>query len=607
MMASYVLSRTLVPLLSRMLMKNEKHGEHALDMFPWFTRFFDKLQGKYINLLKVFLDNRAFVLWVCLGIFAITMVIPFVVGKDFFPSTDTGLMKLHFRAPSGTRIEETEKLVAQVEDKIREIIPKEELLTINSMVDVPTSYNLGFVPTSNVGSMDAEISVALEEKHHPTVSYMKKIREEIALLFPGSSAYFQPADIVNQVLNFGMSAPIDIQFEFNNIQKSYEIAQELLPKLKGIPGLVDLAIPEVFDYPTLELDVDRVRASQLGITQRDVANSMLISLSSSSLVYPSYFLNPQNSVNYVVSVKVPLSHLSTVNDLLSTTITPGAANSLLQTTGFPSPTENTQSSAQRLGNLVTMRTINTMDNISHVNVQRVLNILGSAEGRDLGSVLDEIDNKIKSLKLPDGMHIHVRGQGEVMHEAFSRLGLGLIVAILLVYLLMVVLFQTWIDPFIVIVAVPGALTGILWTLLLTGTTINVVSFMGSIMAVGIAASNSILLVSFANDLRVEKGVDALEAALEAGKTRIRPVLMTALAMILGMFPTALALGEGGEQNAPLGRVVIGGLLVATCVTLFIVPIVYSLLRVDMPTKHLLDEQLEKEESELDENKGHAIS
>ena len=250
-----------------------------------------------------------------------------------------------------------------------------------------------------------------------------------------------------------------------------------------------------------------------------------------------------------------------------------------------------------------MRTVNTLNNISHVNVQRVLDITGGVEDRDLGAVLDDIDKKIKKIKLPDGMNIHVRGQGEVMHEAFSRLGLGLIVAILLVYLLMVILFQTWIDPFIVIVAVPGALTGILWTLLLTNTTINVVSFMGSIMAVGIAASNSILLVSFANDLRVEKGVDALEAALEAGKTRIRPVLMTALAMILGMFPTALALGEGGEQNAPLGRVVIGGLLVATCVTLFIVPIVYSLLRKDMPTKHLLDEQLEKEENELHEEKG----
>jgi multidrug efflux pump subunit AcrB len=600
MLASYVLSRTLVPLLSRMLMKDEKHGVHALDMFPWFTRFFDKLQDRYTKILQLFLANRTFVLWVCLGLVGITFIIPFVVGRDFFPSTDTGLMKLHFRAPSGTRIEETEKLVAQVEDKIKEIIPAKELITINSMVDVPISYNLGFVPTDNVASMDAEISVALAEGHHPTVGYMRKIREAVNLLFPGSTAYFQPADIVNQVLNFGVSAPIDIQFEFSDVQKSYDLAQQLLVQLKGIPGLVDLAIPQVFDYPTLNLDVDRVRASQLGITQRDVANNMLVSLSSSSLVYPSYFLNPKNNVNYTVAVKVPLEQLATVNDLLSTTITPDSQNRLLQSDGAPNLSQVPGATAQRLGNLINMRTTNTLNNISHVNVQRTLDILGSAEDRDLGSVLSDIQKKINQLKVPEGMRINIRGQGEVMNEAFHRLGLGLVVSIILVYLLMVVLFQTWIDPFIVMVAIPGALTGILWTLLITNTTINVVSFMGSIMAVGIAASNSILLVSFANDLRVEKGVDALEAALEAGKTRIRPVLMTALAMILGMFPTALALGEGGEQNAPLGRVVIGGLLVATVVTLFVVPIVYSLLRVSVPTKHLLDEQIEKEEAEPNE-------
>jgi multidrug efflux pump subunit AcrB len=596
MLASYLLSRTLVPILCRMLLEHEDHTE-GHEMFPRFSKAFNWLQARYDKTLHLLLDNRAVTLWTALVILLISFTLPFVTGTDFFPATDTGLMKIHFRAPAGTRIEENEKLIEKAEADIREIVPKEELTTINSMLGVPTSYNLAFVPTDNVGGMDGEILIALSKDHKPTLGYQQKIREKLKLDFPGSTIYFQPPDIVNQVLNFGLSSPIDVQIEGSNFKKNIEIVKTLQDKMHLIPGLVDVNLKQVFDYPNLDINVDRVRAARLGLSQRDVANSMLITLSSSALVAPSYFVNPVNNVNYTVAVKVPLRQLASVDDLLATPITTTSpVNQRASNTSDPLSIPGAQ--AQRLGNLTSMQASSIIAEVNHYNVQRVLNITGSVEDRDLGSVISDINKAIQSLgELPVGAKITVRGQGEVMNEAFQKLGLGLILAMILVYLLMVVLFQSWLDPFIVMVAVPGALVGILWMLLLTGTTINVESFMGSIMAVGIAASNSILLVSFANEVRVEKNMDVLEAAGEAGKTRLRPVLMTALAMIIGMLPAALALGEGGEQNAPLGRAVIGGLLVATLVTLFVVPIVYSYLRIDMPTKHLLDEKLAKEEQE----------
>jgi multidrug efflux pump subunit AcrB len=418
----------------------------------------------------------------------------------------------------------------------------------------------------------------------------------VAIRFPQAFAYFQPADIINQVLNFGVSAPIDVQFEYPKIEVSYGLALQLMQKMRAIAGLEDIALKQVFNYPSLYLKVDRQRAAQLGINQRDIANSMLISLSSSALVSPSYFLNPQNSVNYTVVVKTPLAQLAEVNALLNTPIT--KSSNILESSLSSKQSDYSlvpYAPSQRLGNLADMTSTLALDSINHSSVQRVVNVMASPEGRDLGSVISDIQKAVKSLgELPQGMKVSIRGQGEVMHEAFNKLGLGLVISIFLVYLLMVVLFQSWLDPFIVMVAVPGALCGILWMLYLTGTTINVESFMGAIMAVGIAASNSILLVSYANDVRIEKNLSPLEAALEAGKTRLRPVLMTALAMVIGMMPAALALGEGGEQNAPLGRAVIGGLLMATVVTLFIVPIVYSILRTALPTKHLLDERLRTE-------------
>ena len=599
MLASYLLSRTLVPLLSRMLMQNEDHSENSMGhhgIFLKFSQFFDRLQEKYTGILTVVMGNRTFVLWVALGLVLITLFLPFIIGRDFFPASDTGIMKLHCRAPAGTRIEETEKLVIQIEERIRKIIPSEELQTINAMIGVPTFFNLAFVPSDNVAAMDAEILVSLNSEHHSTSAYMSQIREELSIDFPGSTFFFQPADIINQVLNFGLSSPIDVQFEYPNLDVSYPIAQQLIKKIRGIPGATDVAIKQVFDYPTIRLNVDRVRASQLGLAQIDIANSMLISLSSSTTVAPSYFLNPANNVNYSVAVKVPLENLSTIEDVLATPITPIQNGSISQINGLPGPIALPHSLTQRLGNLVSMTASTALNSISHDNVQRVINITANVENRDLGSVVDHIEKEIKTLgPLPTGMKIKIRGQGEVMNQSFKSLGLGLLISAFLVYLLMVILFQSWLDPLIVMVAVPGALVGILWTLLLTGTTINVNSFMGSIMAVGIAASNSILLVSFANDVRLEKHLNSIEAALEAGKTRLRPVIMTAFAMILGMLPAALALGEGGEQNAPLGKAVIGGLLVATCVTLFIVPVVYSLLRTELPTKHLLDQRLDEEE------------
>jgi multidrug efflux pump subunit AcrB len=614
MMASYLLSRTLVPLLSRMLLIYEPHEAPGKDghtahaaMFPKFNILFDRLTDWYLGILDLLLQYRQFTLWTALAFVLITFMIPFFAGTDFFPSADTGLMKLHYRAAAGTRIEETEQQVARAEDLIKKIIPKDELITINSMVGLPLFYNLGFVPSDNVGAMDAEISIQLAQDHKPTVGYQQKIREAMATNFPGAYAFFQPADIVSQVLNFGLSAPIDIQFESRNIDASYALAQQLMPKIKGIPGLEDIALKQVFDYPALRFDVDRVKAAQVGINQRDIANSLLISLSSSALVNPSFYL-ASNSVNYTVAVKTPLEHLTKVDDLLSTPVTPSGAllQSNLSSTYSNGATQFlTGDPTQRLGNLSTMTSLQTMDAINHSRVQRVVDIVASAEGRDLGGVISDIEKQIKTLgKLPVGLNIRVRGQGEVMHEAFTKLGLGLVIAILLVYLLMVVLYQSWLDPFIVLVAVPGALCGILWILFLTGTTINVESFMGAIMAVGIASSNSILMVSFANEVRLELGMDPLQAAREAGKTRLRPVLMTALAMIIGMTPAALALGEGGEQNAPLGRAVIGGLLVATVVTLLIVPVIYSLLRIDMPTKHLLDERFKAEEEGKDPSHAH---
>jgi multidrug efflux pump subunit AcrB len=437
--------------------------------------------------------------------------------------------------------------------------------------------------------MDAEVLIALKPLHHPTEGYMEKIRRQLPHEFPGSSFYFQSADIVSQVLNFGVPSPVDIQVEGPNLDQSYQIARQLNDQIRTVPGAVDVHVKQAIRYPALRVNVDREKAAQLGLTEQSVANSMLISLSSSALIAPSYFLNPTNNVNYIVAVRIPPERFDSVDSLMNTPLSlPGSATPLQAASG-PQTQPVPQPQYETLANVSQIVPDSVPAEVNHYTVQRVIDINANVQGRDLGSVVAGIQKKIEGLgKLPLGMRITVHGQYEVMNSSFRSLLMGLILAIVLVYLLIVVLFQSWIDPFIIMIAVPGALVGILWMLAVTGSTINVESLMGSIMAVGIATSNSILVVSYANDARVEKGMSPIEAALEAGKTRLRPVLMTALAMMIGMVPMALAMGEGGEQNAPLGRAVIGGLVVATVVTLFVVPVVYTLLRKDFPTRHLLD-------------------
>ncbi|MCA1827851.1 MAG: efflux RND transporter permease subunit [Myxococcales bacterium] len=593
MLASYVLSRTLVPMLARQLMEKEDL-HHAGESFParfnrWRDRGFTRFQNAYAAALETVLHHRGIVLTSAALVVACTAVLPFVVGLDFFPNVDAGQMRLHFRAPVGTRLEETERTVARLEERLREIIPPQDLQTINSMIGIPVSYNLAFVQTDNVGSQDADVLVALKSGHAPTEKYMERIRRELPDDFPGCMLYFQPADIVSQVLNFGLSAPIDVQIEGPDVEQSYAVARTLALKIRGIPGVADVRIPQVLAHPALALEVDRQRAAQIGVTERDVANNLLVSLSSSSLVAPSFWINPKNNVNYFVVVQTPQRKLDSIPSLMSLPL----GRTVL--TAASRPGDEPPAGSPYLGAVARLKPDSDVSMINHVAVQRVIDVQASAAGRDLGGVATSIQKAIDSLgQLPKATRIHIRGQSESMFTAFGKLGLGLILAIALVYLLLVVLFQSWVDPFIILVAVPGALVGILWMLAVTGTTLNVESFMGAIMAVGIATSNSILLVSAANDARAQQSLDVLGAVIDAGKARLRPVLMTALAMLLGMVPMALAIGEGGEQNAPLGRAVIGGLIVATFVTLFVVPAVYTLLRKAPPRAHALDAKFEAE-------------
>ena len=596
MLASYLLSRTLVPTLARILMEKEAlhpEGEKWPARFNrWRDRQFARFQEAYGRTLAAVLQHRALVLTSAGLVLACTAVLPFLVGLDFFPAVDAGQMRLHYRAPIGTRLEETERLVARLEQRIQDIVPPDELDTINSNIGIPISYNMAFVQTDNTGSQDADVLIALKPKHAPTEQYMDRIRRELPDEFPGSTLYFQPADIVSQVLNFGLTAPIDVQIDGPDVEASYAVARELVGKIRAIPGAKDVRIPQVLSYPTLRVDVDRARAAQIGITERDVANNLLVSLASSSLVAPSFWINPKNNVNYFVVVQTPLRQVDSVPSLLGT---PLGQPETLGSSSVPTPGDMPAGSGTYLGAVARLRPTTGLSMINHVSVQRVVDVQASAGGRDLGGVTRDIEKAIASIKnLPKATRITVRGQSQSMFAAFGHLGLGLILANLLVYLLLVVLFQSFLDPFIILVAVPGAMIGVLWMLAATGTTLNVESFMGAIMAVGIATSNSILLVNAANDTRVHRGLGAIEGAIEAGKTRLRPVLMTALAMLLGMVPMALAIGEGGEQNAPLGRAVIGGLLVATFVTLFLVPAVYTLLRKAPPSAHKLDEQFSAE-------------
>jgi len=506
------------------------------------------------------------------------------VGVDFFPTVDTGMMRLHYRAPQGTRLESTELQLDEVEKVIREVVPKSELETITDNIGVPISYNLAFVPTDNAAGNDAEIRVQLKKGHRPTRSYIDRLRRELPARFPGSAFYFLPADLVSQVLNFGISAPLDVEVISRNPEAQRDAVQKVFAAVSRVPGTADVHVVQQLDHPSLLVKVDRQQAAALGISQRDVANSLLTSLSSSQLTSPSFWVDPKTGVNYNVIVQTPLTLIRSVDDLIGTPITPQGA-----------PPAQTP---PLLGQFAGISTLQDKASIGHDTVQPVVEIQANVSGRDLAGTASDVQKAIDRVKVPEGVSLQLRGQSENMTSAFRGMGLGMLLALALVYLLLVVLFQSWLDPLIIAVAVPGALLGALWMLAITGTTLNVESMMGAIMAIGIATSNSILLVSFANDRRAEDpGLSPAGAMLEAGRIRLRPVLMTALAMILGMLPMALGLGEGGEQNAPLGRAVIGGLVMATFVTLFMVPVTYAALRRAPPRKHQLEEQFRREESE----------
>jgi CzcA family heavy metal efflux pump len=567
MLASYLLSRTLIPTLVMYIMRGHEHRATEPSSFlgrfqRGFERGFDRFRAGYQQLLETTLNRRG-LFAVCFVVFcAASMGLAFFLGEDFFPQVDAGLIRLHFRARPGLRVEETAKLCDEVEVALRDVIPKDEIQTVLDNIGVPYSgINLSYSNSGVIGTADAEVLIGLNpEHHHPTAAYIRKLRRELPRRFPGVEFFFQPADIVSQILNFGLPAPIDIQIMGADLRGNYRIGQEIANRIRRIPGAADVHVQQMMSLPTIFLDMDRTKINQVGLTAQNVAQSVLISLSGSFQTAPNFWLNPRNGVSYPIAIQTPQYHMTSVQDLMNTPVT--------------SPTNG----QQVLGNLVQMSPIARSAVVNHYNVQPVIDIYASTQGRDLGGVSSDVMKALKPFRdnLPGGAIMMVRGQVETMRSSFVGLGFGLLGAIVLVYLLIVVNFQSWLDPFIIITALPGALAGICWFLLITRTTLSVPSLTGAVMCMGVATANSILMVSFARD-RMDMGVPALQAAIEAGYTRIRPVLMTALAMIIGMFPMALGIGEGGEQNAPLGRAVIGGLMFATVATLFFVPSVFAMI------------------------------
>ncbi len=571
MLASYVLSRTLVPTMAMYLLKVHTRHYGPRNFFQrfqhGFNRGFERVRGGYSGLLERFVANRGLFVLAFLGsCLCVFILLPFL-GQDFFPNTDSGQFILHVRGSAGLRIEEMARLCDLVEQNIREQVPASELNNILDNIGLPySSMNTQHLTNGTIGASDGDIMVTLKEDHHPTAGYVQRLREQLPRLFPNATFYFLPADITTQILNFGLPAPIDVQLEGNDIQASKQVADKLLAQLRQVPGLTDLRLQQRFDYPTLTVDVDRTKASQGGFTARDVSTSVLNSLSGSFQVTPMFFLNWKNGVNYNVVAQTPQVNMDSMQDLQNIPIN--------RNTGAPAPGQG----QEILGDLASVGRSHEMAVINHYNIRRVVDIYASVQGRDLGGVSRDIDRILATNRrdLPRGTFVTLKGQVDTMRDSYVGLLGGLVFSIVLVYLLIVVNFQSWVDPFIIITALPAALAGIVMFLFLTGTRLSVPALMGAIMCMGVATANSILVVSFAT-IKLEEHGDAIRAAIEAGTTRFRPVIMTALAMIIGMVPMALGLGDGGEQNAPLGRAVIGGLLFATVATLTFVPSVFALI------------------------------
>jgi multidrug efflux pump subunit AcrB len=574
MLASYLLSRTLVPTMARYLLRGHEHDADAASLEAQaqrhllarlqlrFEHAFERLRGKYRRGLEVCLRHRGRLAFGVLGAAVASFLLFPWLGQDFFPRVDSGQFTLHLRAPTGTRIEETARLCDRVEDTIRQEIPPQELTSIIDNIGLPYStVNLAYSTSAPIGTGDADILVSLTHEHHPTAEFLRRLRLRLARDYPGVTFYVLASDMVSQILNFGLPAPINVQVVGQQLVANRRFAESLVGRVKLVSGVVDLHIQEPFNLPRLQVDIDRTRTAQVGFTPLDVASNLLVSLSGSFQTAPTFWMDPKTGVSYSITAQTPQYGMDTLQDIENIPVT------------------NSRGAApQILGNLASIHRGSSLAAVSHYNVQPVINIYGSVQGRDLGGVAKEIDRIVEESRkeLPRGSRTTVRGQIETMRSSFIGLLAGLAFSIVLVYLLIVVNFQSWLDPLVIISALPMALAGIVWFLFGTHTTISVPALIGSVMCVGVATSNSILVVSFAKEQMVE-GRNALTAALEAGFTRFRPVIMTALAMIIGMVPMALGFGEGAEQNAPLGRAVIGGLLFATVATLFFVPTVFSIV------------------------------